>query len=113
MGSLMVFDYMYRDGSNYKAYGSILVELPANYENHLRLLANLDPDRRFIPEYVGIPPLLYKLCRYGGPTADDHQLHEFIELRRASPEEITSMERWGSLSELLASLERERHRWIL
>lgn len=96
-----VFDYMYRDGSNYKAWGSLLLLGEFTQEGVTALKECLESGEYFVAEQVGIPPLYQELWDLsGGPTDDDHALHEFVELRSATDEERKSMSLFGELSHL-------------
>lgn len=97
-----IFDYLYRDASNYKSWGSLLLEGRATEADLELLLARLESGEFFIAEQVGIPPLYAELWQFSdGPTEDDHVWHTFHELRQADAEEITG-EPWGSVSDLIA-----------
>ena len=102
MTEFSIFDYLYRDASNYKSWGSLLLEGRATETELEQLRAQLNCDEFFIAEQVGIPPLYAELWKFSdGPTKDDHVWHTFHELRQADQEEITG-EPWGSVSELIA-----------
>lgn len=74
-----VFEYLYRDASNYKAWGSLLLEGIASSSQIEELRALMDERRYFIPQQVGAPPLQEQLYEYSrGPTEDDHVWHEFF-----------------------------------
>lgn len=101
--------YLYRDASNYKARGAVIVFGEATPEYDRRLRASLIDDEYFIPEKVGLPSLRERLYEYssGSPTVDDHSLHEFLELRAATAEEVDTGPTAVQLDELLARFERE------
>lgn len=82
--------YLYRDASNYKAHGAVLLSGEATAEHHHRLRESLIDSEYFIPERVGLPSLRERLYQYssGAPTDDDHVLHELVELRPATAEEV-------------------------
>ncbi|MBU0620503.1 MAG: hypothetical protein KJ795_01525 [Gammaproteobacteria bacterium] len=101
-----IFDYMYRDGSNYKAWGSLLLSGEPAHEDVAALKACLESDEYFVAEQVGIPPVYKELWALsGGPTDDDHALHEFVALRAATEEEQKSMPLFGELSQLLKTFQ--------
>lgn len=101
-----VFDYMYRDGSNYKAWGSLLLSGEPTQEDVTALKECLESGEYFVAEQVGIPPVYKELWDLsGGPTDDDHALHEFVELRAATDEERKSMPLFGELSHLLKTFQ--------
>lgn len=102
MTEFSVFDYLYRDGSNYKSWGSLLLEGSATAANVEALQARLDGREFYIAEQIGIPPLYAELWECsGGPTEDDHVWHTFQELRPANTDEI-NREPWGTVSKLIA-----------
>jgi hypothetical protein len=75
------FEYCYRDASNYKGYGSVLLWGEATPENEAAIRAVLIDGMYFEAERVGVPTL-YHLVR-GDSEADveeDHGWHEFVGL---------------------------------
>ena len=101
MTEFSIFDYLYRDASNYKSWGSLLLEGRATKAELEALRTSLNCGEFFIAEQVGIPPLYAELWQLsGGPTEDDHVWHTFHELRPATAEEI-SRTLWGKVSELI------------
>lgn len=101
-----VFEYLYRDASNYKAWGKLLL-LGAPSQNNLAALKKcLESDLYFVAEQVGIPAVYEELWELsGGPTSDDHALHEFVSLRVATDEEKEAMPIFGELTSLLKAFE--------
>ncbi|MCR4303884.1 MAG: hypothetical protein NUV63_06615 [Gallionella sp.] len=97
-----VFEYLYRDASNYKAWGTILLS-GAPSQNDIEILrASLDSDTYFVAEQVGIPAVYKELWNLsGGITSDDHALHEFVALRVATEDERRALPLFGELSSLL------------
>lgn len=84
MKKFTVFEYLYRDASNYKAWGSLVLE--GSHESHdLEILeSKLEAGSFFKAEQLGIPTLYSELWQYSnGPTNDDHVWHEFHSLRAA------------------------------
>ena len=57
MTEFSIFDYLYRDASNYKSWGSLLLEGSATKTDLELLRACLESGEFFISEQVGIPPL--------------------------------------------------------
>lgn len=101
-----VFEYLYRDAANYKAWGSILLSGEPTQEDVTALQACLESGEYFVAEQVGIPPVYKELWDLsGGPTSDDHALHEFVALRPASEEERKSLPVFGELSILLKTFQ--------
>jgi hypothetical protein len=102
MAEFSVFDYLYRDASNYKAWGSLLLEGGATKEDIGVLRTRLDSGEFFIAEQVGVPALYAELWKLSdGPSDDDHVWHTFHELRPASPEDISDAP-WGRVVDLVA-----------
>lgn len=101
-----VFEYMYRDGSNYKAWGAILLSGELIHEDVTALKECLESGEYFVAEQVGIPPVYKELWDLsGGPTDDDHALHEFVALRAATEKECKTMPLFGELSYLLKTFQ--------
>ena len=110
-----VFEYLYRDAGNFKAFGQIILdgEFVSNSEKLIR--SKLESEEFFIAEQVGVPTLYDQLYQWsGGPIEADHCWHEFVGFRNAEPAEkgtecavtmadfvarFTSVDRWdGALS---------------
>lgn len=109
--SFCVFEYLYRDASNYKAHRQLLLEEEWSSEAVARLIRTLQDGEFFIPAQVLIPSLHSELFTYSnGPTEDDHPWHEFVDLRPATPDEIALLKPDRTLSELLAQFAAIR-RW--
>lgn len=89
MQKLCVFEYLYRDAANYKAWGTLLLRGTAT-EPDLEILANhFESGEFFIAEQLGIPPLYDELWEFSnGPSIDDHVWHTFYALRLATKEDI-------------------------
>jgi len=97
-----VFEYLYRDASNYKAWGKILLSGVPSQNDIATLRACLESDEYFVAEQVGLPAVYKELWDLsGGPTSDDHALHEFVALRDASEDERESLPLYGDLSSFL------------
>lgn len=97
-----VFEYLYRDASNYKASGAILLSGVPSQSDISALCARLDSGEYFVAEQVGIPAVYKELWDLSnGPTSDDHALHEFVALRVATDDEKKSLQLFGDLSSLL------------
>jgi len=85
MPSNIKFNYIYRDASNYKQYGSIFLSNPNNIsvtliENIIR--KNLIDGEFFVANKWGVPPLFFDM-----KNEDDHEWHEFenIEITEEPP----------------------------
>ena len=78
---------MYRDASNYKAFGSVTFPGTLNAGQRDRLRAALDGGEYFIPEQLGLHHLGPELM--GFPGEDDHAFHE-LDL-----EDVTETKGWA------------------
>lgn len=101
-----IFEYQYRDASNYKAWGGILLSGVPSQNDIAALRACLESGEYFVAEQVGIPAVYKELWDLsGGPTSDDHALHEFVALRVANEDERKSLPLFGALSSLLKTFQ--------
>lgn len=101
-----VFEYLYRDAANYKAWGSLLLLGKHSQDDIAALRASMESGEYFVAEQVGIPPLYEELWALSdGPTEDDHALHEFVELRGAKPEDFETLSVYGELTKLLKAFQ--------
>ena len=89
MTNFSVFEYCYRDASNYKSWGFLLLHGAASNADIDDVQRHFDSGDYFIAEQVCIPPLYAELWRFsGGPTIDDHVWHTFHALRPATAQDI-------------------------
>lgn len=101
-----VFEYLYRDASNYKAWGEIFLSGVPSQNDIVALRACLESGEYFVAEQVGIPALYRELWELsGGPNCDDHALHEFVTLRAVSEYKRKSLQLFGDLSSLLKTFQ--------
>ncbi|OUS15660.1 hypothetical protein A9Q88_10285 [Gammaproteobacteria bacterium 50_400_T64] len=110
MHNYHIFEYLYRDAGNFKAFGQLLLTgiISEKYIDELR--SYLEFDECFIAEQVNIPTLYSQLWKYSnGPTLEDHSYHEFSSLISASDEEISSMPVWGNTEHLLDNFRQAHH----
>jgi hypothetical protein len=107
-----VFEYLYRDAANFKAWGQLLIE-GVWTDQCQRKLDILIGDGRFVAEQVGIPALYSELYQYSGGhrTVNDHAFHEFDCFRQATDEEMLSLKPWGTVEQLLMAFEINAGRW--
>lgn len=97
----IVFEYLYRDAGNYKAWGSLLLRGSVTPECEAELRSYLDSGEFFVAEAVGVPLVNRELWKWsGGPTEDDHGFHEFHGFRRPTEEELREPV-WGAVEELV------------
>lgn len=89
MRKFSIFEYLYRDASNYKSWGSLILR-GAFKESDLDILKKqFDAGRYFIAEQIHVPALYAELWQYSnGPSIDDHAWHEFYSLRLANEEDV-------------------------
>lgn len=81
------FNYLYRDYSNYKNYGSVVLDNPNNFS--LKEIEKLIRDKLIDGEYLdahksGLPTLFFEIT-----TSDDHELHEFQSLELTNDLDIS------------------------
>lgn len=89
MQQFSIFEYCYRDGANYKAWGSLLLAGATDDSVIEELQSHFEARVFFIAEQLNIPPLYSKLWAFShGPTPDDHVWHSFHTLRLAEAHEI-------------------------
>lgn len=99
-----VFEYLYRDAGNFKAWGRLLLVGSPHFVDAGTIKIALRPGEEFIAEQVGVPPLYERLWSACGTSHDpdiDHAWHEFFELREASREECARLEVHGALKTLI------------
>jgi len=112
MKNYCIFEYLYRDADNYKAFGEILLTGKVTDNNIEELKSLLDSGEYFVAEQVGIPTLYSQLWKYSnGPTVADHAYHEFSELRPATSGEVESMDLWGDVESLLSKFRCAGTHW--
>lgn len=96
------FEYSYRDASNYYVHGFLILSGTCKKKDKEKIFATLQDHIFFVPEHISLPPLQGELYAYtGGPTDDDHPLHEFLDLRPAMPEEIDMKPVFCSVKEMV------------
>lgn len=89
MREFSVFEYCYRDASNYKSWGFLLLRGVATSAEIAMLKNRFDAGCYFIAEQLGLPPLYSELWTFSnGPTADDHVWHTFHVLCPATAKDI-------------------------
>jgi hypothetical protein len=79
-----IFEYFYRDASNYKAWGSVLLKGEVTRAQVVKIRSRFDVEELFIAEQLGLPPLYAELWAFSnGPTCSDHVWHTFHDIRVA------------------------------
>ena len=90
MTKFSVFSNLYRDASNYKAYGRLLLKGTASVADIETLRQHFDSGEFFIAEQLGIPAFYAELWAFSsGPISDDHVWHTFEELKPATADDLT------------------------
>lgn len=111
--------YLYRDASNYKAFGGFIVEAPTDAVERQqlidRMVAATDPtivDGGFVPADVGLDMLHGDLAEYSdGLIDDDHPWHELL-VGKAEAVVIADAATAVPLEELVARFESAAaHGW--
>jgi len=105
----MVFEYLYRDAGNYKAWGELLLEGDLSETEIARMKAIFQDGEFFIPEQIGIPSLceqLWQACQSDPSDELDHVWHEFSTMRAACARDFERLEPWGKAAELLIRIEK-------
>lgn len=101
-----VFEYLYRDASNYKAWGKILLSGAPSQNDVMAIRACLESGEYFVAEQIGIPAIYKELWDLsGGRASDDHALHEFVELRAATEDEGKSLPLFGTLPSFITTFQ--------
>lgn len=102
-----VFDYLYRDAGNHKAFGCVVLEGRISETQHSLIVQKFDDGAYFVAEQLDIPVLYDQLYRWSsGSTADDHCWHEWLDFREVE-EKLLPKESyvWGTVNDFLAKLD--------
>jgi hypothetical protein len=97
----ILFEYLYRDGGNFKAHGSIaLIGILSDSELD-SIRESFETDGLFIAEQIGVAPLYEKLYYWsGGANSLDHCWHEFQRIAHVpNSMALESVEVWGAASD--------------
>jgi hypothetical protein len=103
-----IFEYLYRDAGNFKAWGELLLDGELSEADEAFLRSKFEGGEFFIAEQLGIPPLYEAVwsASLAGPSEElDHVWHEFHAIRPASEEEVKTHKPWGSASRLITVVE--------
>lgn len=109
--SYLVFEYLYRDASNYKAFGELWLTGSLSEQQRSTLIGSLESDEFFVAEQVGVPPLFdefYKMT--GGRSQDDHAWHTFVGFR-GELDVPPGVAIWGKSTDLLAAIVATKKDW--
>ena len=107
-----VFEYMYRDGGNWKTFGELLLDgMDSGAEAQFR--ATLEWGDQFVAEQVDVPPLqeMHFIDCQSGPSDLDHAFHEFVGIRDATMEDLERLEICGDVADLLARFKKASRHW--
>jgi hypothetical protein len=106
MVMITLFEYLYRDTGNFKAFGSVALEGELSEEELDRTRNFFDNDGFFIAEQLRVPTLYQQLYQWsGGPTQSDHCWHEFLSIKVVEEGKVPhEAERWGSAQQFLEAL---------
>lgn len=101
-----LFEYLYRDAGNFRAYGCLALEGALSPTEQQILRSYFPGDGLFIAEQLDVPALYKELYQWsGGPTSSDHCWHEFVNVKVIGNAEVpTEAHRWGSAKEFLGRL---------
>lgn len=81
--AISVFEYQYRDASNYKVRGELRLSGTLSAAQKNQIVDKFDDGQFFVAEQIGVRPLYDMLYEFSdGPTCDDHVWHEFVGFRQ-------------------------------
>lgn len=99
-----VFEYLYRDADNHKAFGKVAFEGEVSGLDWDFALSNFEGGLYFIAEQIGLPALYSQLLRWSGnaPTDADHCWHEFVSITNSDAATLDSdIPRTGSAKDFI------------
>ena len=103
--SFCVFEYLYRDAGNFKAWGALLLKGTLTEAQVGEMCSKFEGGEFFIAEQIGVPPLYQELWTYSdGPAEDDHVWHTFFALRPAEENDLVEGAPWGTVNALFTSV---------
>ena len=94
-------EYLYRDGSNYKEYDTLLLAGEWKPEHTARIEATYHEGEWFLPEQVGLNCLVAAIP---GSYEDDHPWHEFWGLDDVRYASVPASTR--TIEDFVAAMER-------
>ena len=110
-GGDSIFEYMYRDGGNFKTFGRLKLR-DWNEEADAKIRLCLESGELFVAEQIGVPALCGEHWEAveDGPSDLDHAFHEFVCVRQ--PKDADSdLPAWGSLDAMLDRMQGAARRW--
>ncbi|MGB3809109.1 MAG: hypothetical protein WA943_03370 [Parvibaculum sp.] len=93
--SQTIFEYLYRDASNYKAHGIVVLLGQMLESTKQAIRERFDSGEFFVASQIGVPDLRGDLWKWSGGQSneDDHPWHEFVAFREiTTPNVDTSTE---------------------
>lgn len=101
-----VFEYLYRDASNYKSWGELLLVGRLGEKDLARIRHRFEGGMYFIAEQLRVPTLYEQLwgCCDDGPSDDDHVWHEFHAVRPATDADRLLLPVWGDARALVGAI---------
>lgn len=100
-----LFNYLYRDASNYKAWGALALNGEVAEERWQTALDRLEDGVFFVAEQLDVPPLYHALYKWsGGPTSADHCWHEFVGINIIAQSTLDAY-RWGNAASFVTRLQ--------
>lgn len=91
-----LFQYLYRDAGNFKAFGCLALQGALMADQQWRLRSHFQGDGLFIAEQLDVPALYQELYLWsGGPTPSDHCWHEFCDVKIVGTSEVPAHARCG------------------
>ena len=79
-----LFTYLYRDASNYKKHGEVVLRGPFTEAQLTRLRSALFDGENFLAEKIGVPLVAHWAGDEFAENEDDHPFHEFGALEHTS-----------------------------
>lgn len=99
---LSAFEYLYRDGANFKQFETILLVGRVRATDVCAIEDSLEGGEFFIPEQVGLSSLQHRFETISSvPNRDDHAWHEMVELRPARSRDLDQKMIFGPLYRLV------------
>lgn len=100
------FEYLYRDASNYKAWGGIILVGILTESDEKLITQRLESGEFFIAEQIGIPSLYEQLWKYseGEPNDDDHAWHSVHGFHEATSDDLADFPKWGIVEDFVTQI---------
>jgi hypothetical protein len=106
----VLFNYMYRDASNYKSAGEVVFEGEYSQELEERLTAAFDGGQFFKASQIGIPEVFLYEDGYEFDKQDDHTWHEFCGISPADGRDKPNDEDGRTIEDFVKQVESEAKR---